>query len=238
MQQSQTNKQVAILLLILIFTGILVALSWQLMRSFTKSVRRQQEFQDQLDLMADELQRLTLEENALHVSNAVLDNTLSALKHETMYYPSRIRQLLDQGDINSLGEVVGYYRELYGLLSAQSLDQASRFRLHLQPLDHGLLADANLLDYLFNLLKKESGLKSLHVDYTFSSDGHYVECRVRMPSAFTLQSQNISYLLCRQIVRDHGEATSRRACAITSDVTDGANTVIIRLPRAKRGIEK
>ena len=28
----------------------------------------------------------------------ILDNCLSTLKHETMYYPSRIRQLVDEPD--------------------------------------------------------------------------------------------------------------------------------------------
>ena len=60
---------------------------------------------------------------ALHISNAVLDNCLSTLKHETMYYPSRIRQIVDLGDTNSLSEVVAYYRELYGILSMQAMKQ-------------------------------------------------------------------------------------------------------------------
>ncbi|MCR4919929.1 MAG: DUF5112 domain-containing protein, partial [Prevotella sp.] len=95
MQQTQINRQVAIILLVLIFIIIVAAVGWQLMQSLHQSDRRQQEQQDRLDLLGDELQKLTMEENALHVSNAVLDNTLSTLKHETMYYPSRIRLMVD-----------------------------------------------------------------------------------------------------------------------------------------------
>ena len=259
MQQSQTNRQVAIILLVLIFISIVVAVVWQLMQALNLSARRQQEFQDHLDLLGDELQRLTMEENALHVSNAVLDNTLSTLKHETMYYPSRIRQMIDsvhsaesiehgtdaqpnhelRSMNNALKEVAAYYRELYGLLSAQSMGQVERVKLHLKPLEHGILGDANLVGYLFEILKKENGGQPLTIDYALR-DEKYIECRVAMPSLtrtglFTpSQVANIPFLLCSQIVRDHGEATNRRACAITAEPADKGVTIIITLPKAKR----
>ena len=40
----------------------------------------------QLEMAEDELSRVEYENARLHVANAVLDNCLSALKHETMYY--------------------------------------------------------------------------------------------------------------------------------------------------------
>jgi hypothetical protein len=207
-----------------------------------------------------------MEENALHVSNAVLDNTLSTLKHETMYYPSRIRQLVESSQFtvhnsqltvdgsegqpngelstvnHALKEVAAYYRELYGLLSAQSMNQVERVKLHLTPLDHGILGDENLIGYLFEMLKKENGGQPLTIDYAVR-DEKYIECRVAMPhfsrctepSSLFVPSQveNIPFLLCRQIVRDHGEATNRRACAITAAPADAGIIIIITLPRAK-----
>ena len=92
----------------------------------------------------------------LHVSNAVLDNCLSTLKHETMYYPSRIRQLIEQNDMESAKEVVDYYRELYNLLSQQAMAQVERVKLHLKPCTfygETVLGDENLLRYVFELLK-------------------------------------------------------------------------------------
>lgn len=248
MQQTHTNRQVAIIMLVLLFIVSLVAVAWQLMQSMRLSASRQQEQQDRLDMMGDELQRLTMENNALHVSNAVLDNTLSTLKHETMYYPSRIQQLVgtESGSAADSGlctanselikEVVSYYRELYGVLSQQAMRQAEIMRLHLKPLENGILGDENLIRYLFEILRKKNGQQK--PETTFVAHGErYVECRVSMPTLqrtdlFTPSSeQNIPWLLCRQIVRDHGEATNRRACAIRAEKNEQGVTIVITLPK-------
>ena len=246
MQQSQTNRQVAIIMLVLLFMVILGAVIWQLMQAMKASASRQQAQQDRLDMMGDELQRLTMESNALHVSNAVLDNTLSTLKHETMYYPSRIQQLVHDAmtseasmNYEQTREVVAYYRELYGLLSQQSMSQVETVRLHLKPLDHGILGDENLIGYLYELLRKENGQQKPQMTFT-PRDERYVECRVAMPSLqrtdlFTPSSEaNIPWLLCRQIVRDHGEATNRRACAISAEKAQQGVTIVITLPRTNK----
>ena len=72
-------------------------------------------------------------------------------------------------------------------------------------------------------------------------DDKYVVCTVSMSAlqlteqqAATLFSpsiENIPYLLCRQIVRDHGEATNLRGCAIRAEVVDNSTLIIITLPR-------
>lgn len=242
MKQSQTNKQVAIILLVILFLTILLAVAWQVVLALGRAARRQQEKQDLLELAHDELMRVEQEEMALHVSNAVLDNCLSTLKHETMYYPSRIRQIVDLGDTNSLSEVVAYYRELYGILSMQAMKQTEHTRLHLRQLEHEVLGDPVLVGYLFELLRKQAGERKLQVSYQ-AKDDKYVLCQVSMPRLhlteqqvarlFTPASDTIPYLLCRQIVRDHGEATNRRGCAIRAEVdpADGSTTIIITLPR-------
>ena len=240
MQQSQVNKQVAVILLVLLLATILVALAWQFFVSLGKAARRQQEKLEQLELAGDELQRTRQEEAALHISNAVLDNCLSTLKHETMYYPSRIRQLVDAADYEALPEVVGYYRELYGMLSMQAMRQTEHTRLHLKHLDHDILGDPVLIGYLFELLRKQSGDRQLDIDYGVKDD-RYVVCTVKMPllrlteqqaqGLFSPSADNIPYLLCRQIVRDHGEATNRRGCAIRAELAEGITQIIITLPR-------
>ena len=257
MQQSQANKQVAIILLVVILLSILAALAWQGILSLGKAARRRQEQQDRLLLMADEISRAQLEEGALHVSNAVLDNCLSTLKHETMYYPSRIRRLIDAGDADSLPEVVAYYRELYGILSLQATRQTESMRLHLEalrPADifHGtltedtgilILGDAVLLHYLAELLAREAGQRTLGVSCQPRSQ-HYIAVVADMPnlasradganSLFTPSPENIPFLLCRQIVRDHGEATNRRGCAIRAEYAGGSTRIVVILPRAYR----
>ena len=242
MQQSQTNKTIAIILLILILLALIPAyyLLYYRHRLYDRFLKEQQR-QTDLDLLDDELRKAEFENNNLHVSNAVLDNCLSALKHETMYYPSRIRQLLDAGDIDALDEVTAFYRELYGVLSQQAMREVEHAKLHLKPIPKGdvtILGDENMIRYLLEILRKQS-----KAPMSFSQkDAQYVELRVPMPSLkltddeaanlFTPSKEHIPFLLCRQIVRDHGEATNRRACGIRAEIIDGVTTVIVTLPSA------
>ena len=255
MQQSQTNKQIAILLLVLIFISILIAVGWQIMESMRKAATLQQQRLTQQELTTDEISRTQLDEARLHVSNSVLDNCLSALKHETMYYPSRIRQLIDSGDMDSLAEVVAYYRELYGILSMQAMKQTENHRLLLRPVDLPInhhsptprdvpqaLGSPILIGYLFELLRKQAGERHPAIDCQPKGE-KYVECTVSMPHLqlneqqasllFTPTIENIPYMLCRQIVRDHGEATNLRGCAIRAELRQGITTIVITLPRAR-----
>jgi hypothetical protein len=149
---------------------------------------------------------MELEDNKLHVANNVLDNCLSALKHETMYYPSRIRQLVDKGDVGSLDEVTQYYRELYGLLSTQAVRQVEQVKLHVSHTtlwETPVLGNENLLRYLADILKPQ------HVE-AHVKDDRYVVFTVTRSEPLS----DIDYLRCRQIIRDHGDATHRRACGI------------------------
>ncbi len=242
MQQTQTNRQIAIILLVLLFVVILLAVAWQVVRALGRAARRQQEQQAQQELIEDEITRTQMEEGRLHVSNAVLDNCLSSLKHETMYYPSRIQQLTTDEDTTSLQEVAVYYRELYGILSQQAMRQLEHQKLHLQRLEHNILGDPILIRYLFELLRKQSGERQLNAEFTIH-DEKYVVCTVPMPQLrlteeqaaqlFTPSADRIPWLLCRQIVRDHGEATNRRACAIRAELNNGITHIIITLPAAK-----
>lgn len=75
----------------------------------------------------EELNHLRYEAHRLHVQNQVLDNCLSTIKHESMYYPSRILQLTQRmseqpstDDLSQLVELSAYYKEVYTLLSGQA----------------------------------------------------------------------------------------------------------------------
>ena len=239
MQQSQTNKTIAIILLVLLLIAIIPAyyLLYYRHRLYERFIREQQRKTD-LELLDDEIRRVEHENGNLHISNAVLDNCLSSLKHETMYYPSRIQQLLDTGDIESLREVTNYYRELYGVLSQQAQKQTERTRLHVKPLHDGILGDETLVRYMFDILRKIAGQK-LRPEYT-KREGGYVEVRVPMPALnlsetevvelFTPSKDRLPYLLCKQIVRDLGEATNRRGCGIYATIIDNTANMIITLP--------
>ena len=239
MQQSQTNKTIAIILLVLLLIAIVPAyyLLYYRHRLYERFVREQQR-QTDLELLDDEVHKAELDDSNLHISNAVLDNCLSTLKHETMYYPSRIQQLLDNDDIESLSEVTTYYRELYGVLSQQAQKQTERTRLRLKPLHDDILGDETLVRYLFDILRRQAGEK-LKPTYE-KTDGGYIKVRVPMPALklteaeaaelFTPSKEHLPYLLCRQIVRDLGEATNRRGCGIYATIIDNTTFMIITLP--------
>ena len=109
MQQSQINKRIAVILLIVLLLLIVPAYYMLYYRHrLHERFKRERMQLDNIEMADDELHRLELEAAKLHVANNVLDNCLSALKHETMYYPDRIRQLVDNGDVNALGEVTQY----------------------------------------------------------------------------------------------------------------------------------
>ena len=219
MQQSQINKRIAMILLIVLLLMIVPAYYMLYYRHrLNERFKRERMQLDNIEMADDELRRSELEAAKLHVANNVLDNCLSALKHETMYYPDRIRQLVDNGDISALGEVTQYYRQLYGILSEQAMRQVEQIRIHVHPMElygQQVIGDENLICYLFEIIKPmdiQSEIK----------DDQYVSYLLKA----TFKS-DIDRLLCRQIVRDHGEATHRRGCGIIVE----ENKITITLPR-------
>ena len=76
-----------------------------------------------LNQLNDESRQMKLEEEQLHVNSLILDNCLSTLKHETVWYPNRILQLASDGQVGDMLEVVTYYREIFGILSQYALSE-------------------------------------------------------------------------------------------------------------------
>ena len=226
MQQSENSKTVAVVLLILLLLQLPLAyyliyyrhvLSYRFaMIEQTKAKRTDEAEQEslKLELLTDELHRAEYENDKLHISNSVLDNCLSTLKHETMYYPSRIRQLIDSqpDDVDSLKELVDYYKSLYSLLSAQAMEQV----------EGNIKADDFLNCYLVSLMRGNS--KDYHAGVAEIPDSAYVRYWVDQQDVvydealhaqlFTPLTGDLRYLLCRQIVRELGEVTNLRGCGI------------------------
>ena len=83
-----------------------------------------------IELAEDEVRRASYEDNQLHVQNMVLDNCLSTIKHETLYYPNRIKQLVgrlrsqilnvvaEEETVAAIRELVEYYRGIFALFSS------------------------------------------------------------------------------------------------------------------------
>lgn len=187
-------------------------------------------------LLEDELRRVRFENDRLHVSNSVLDNCLSTLKHETMYYPSRIRQLIEASpdDVASLKELVDYYKSIYLMLSAQAMEQV----------ETNLKCDAALKDYLFRLIQEtvkdlakahgiamtqvKQEIKTVHTAYATCQ---FVFSELRYDDflhhrLFTPLTVDMRFLVCRQIVREMGETTNLRGCGIQAKPSDDGFLVI------------
>lgn len=225
----------------------------EILDSLRVSIERRKASQVSIELMEDERRRAHYEDEKLHISNSVLDNCLSTLKHETMYYPSRIRQLVDGNDENlqSISELATYYKELYTILSSQAMRQVDAIRFECKPVDLSsvvpdakvsrpisLLGDYDMLKYLFDILQKQNEGKPLDVVCEAKGD-KYVDIRVLLDTMrltqqeckelFVPASDRLPFLLCRQIVRDTGEATHSRGCGITAEPTPLGICLIITL---------
>lgn len=87
-----------------------------------------QKYRD-IESAQDDSRRAIREENQLHVQNLVLDNCLSTIKHETIYYPNKIKQIIDklnarqveeneEAQIETISELISYYKDIFTLLSS------------------------------------------------------------------------------------------------------------------------
>lgn len=199
--------------------------------SVEEDLHRQKELHEQEELAKDALHRQTMECDRLYVSNSVVDNCLSSLKHETMYYPSRIRQVLDSGELTpevlvSLRELANYYRMLYTAL----INQTVHTRYRICSMDEIL----TMMNYLFAILKRKNGgvppLRSTtpygnsYVQLTATLD----RCTERVDShkLFTPYTDDFDYLVCCQIMRDIGDFTGMRASGIQAYYDADARLVI------------
>jgi hypothetical protein len=133
--------------------------------ALTKSIKQHQTKILKIEQANDYNNKLMYEADKLYVSNNIIDNSLSTLKHETMYYPSRIRQLVDDvtGNIGALTEVAAYYKEIYSMLCKQVNIQSEMTTFECKPvamdsmlgINEWTKGDPVLLAYLFEILKKQ-----------------------------------------------------------------------------------
>lgn len=176
MERTENTNNLAMVVLVLLFLG-LVAVFWLF---YVRDVLHNRRNLDQICREKEEnIAKMTRERDRLYVSNNVIDNTLSALKHETMYFPSRIAQdnskimtseAIDEQGVSELSETVGYYRNLYSMLCTQCIRNASEISYPMAPfavsslkLDFSgendgveIIANKQLMDYLVLLLKRKN----------------------------------------------------------------------------------
>lgn len=204
-----------------------------------------------LEYQEDELNRVIYETEKVYISNNIIDNCLSTLKHETMYYPARIRQLVDNVDmdVQSVKELVYYYKELYTILYGQVKSQADEAKFNCAPVslkdyvcvDDFVLFDEVLLSYLFDVLKESCGYIPSET-IVANADGKYLTLRLSCNKInhtdtgnfdyFAPLVQNIPFLICRQIIREMAEITNMHGCGLRV-VSEGCGATFVYITFAR-----
>lgn len=238
-------------------------------------IRFEPGFRD-IEQIEEESERIRYEENRLHVSNLILDNCLSTLKHETVWYPNRIVQLVESGQVADMQELVDYYREIFGILSQYALSQTKGQLLHrdvfkvselsdglsayikkaktrngyegkisIGSLDRTVSADRMMLQYLLENLLDRGMAEGGDMTLAAVSEGGFVKfmlhrkCAVPEPEVldglFTplMNKDNMAYVLCRQIIREHDEAFGHPGCRINAESAEDGILIWLTVPEVE-----
>ena len=239
-------------------------------------IRFESGFRD-IEQIEEESERIRYEENRLHVSNLILDNCLSTLKHETVWYPNRIVQLVESGQVADMQELVDYYREIFGILSQYALSQTTGQLLHREVfavsdvLDQAcktvariqtkngyegnisveasalkVSADRVMLAYLLESLMcrgmEEGGDMKVNVvaDGGFARFELHRKCKTPSSEAldglFTplMNKDNMAYVVCRQIIREHDEAFGHPGCRINAESEKDGMVIWFTVPIVRK----
>lgn len=106
-----------------------------------------------IEIAQDENRRIQREDNQLHVQNMVLDNCFSTIKHETIYYPHRIKQIIEKlysgmsedeerKQVETIAELIGYYKDIFTILSSCAARQLDEITFRRAPICSSDLIDA------------------------------------------------------------------------------------------------
>ena len=238
-------------------------------------IRFESGFRD-IEQIEEESERIKYEENRLHVSNLILDNCLSTLKHETVWYPNRIVQMVDEGQVSEMEELVDYYREIFGVLSQYALSQTKGQLLHREvfavsdvtdqvsktvakmkskngfagkvSVEASALkvsADRVMLVYLLESLIGRGMEEGGDMKVTVRVDGAFVRFELHrkcqtpsqevLDGLFTplMNKENMAYVLCRQIIREHDEAFGHPGCRINAESEKDGMVIWFTVPKAE-----
>jgi hypothetical protein len=241
MERNELLANVAMLVTILLIIAM-IPIFWfvylrHILRSYKDFTKRKKDSEEAL-------RRLTIETDRLHVLNNITSNQLSTLKHETMYYPTRICQLINaHSDIADIRNTVDYYSQLYNLLSRRVIGKSqSTFSFPVSKISyHGkdIIGNEELMAYLDLLLKRQNGGRlpeiaahdkdGIYTQITFTLSGSNLSS-ADVASLFSPGSSNPDFLIMRQIVREIGNSTMKYGCGIVANKKEDL-AVTVTLPR-------
>lgn len=258
MERNKYWANVAVGVMIVLLLLLLPIFWFVYLRHVIASRKNKQKIMQQL---MEETNKVQIEQERLHIINNITDNQLSVLKHETMYYPVRVRQLASTGGADEeLKFTIEYYRELYKNLSLNAMNKlASTFsfkieKLRLKDVFSNMQADANsenicvtanreLMMYLNLLLRRHNGGK-YPLCRVVNCDKSYVTLHFDMSMnpdltkyydvLFSTDTPNVDFLIMRQIVRETTNTSLRYAAGITALKEGNIVMIQIVLPLQKK----
>lgn len=230
-----------------------------LQQQLSSGLIKVQETNEAIEEAGEKLQKQRFEHDRLYVMNQILDNSLSTIKHETMYFPSRIKQMVDPSKSllkEELESVCGYYRHIYMLLYEQALRQTDQSLLHresvavsdlfayvsqrydvvCQQTDAWVQGDEMLLrlllDQMFAVVKSNA---TLCVEQRDSMT--YIICNVsgqtltseQLSHLFSPQTERMEFLVMRQIVREHDAACGHPGLRLEAENTEQGYRILFSL---------
>lgn len=158
--------------------------------------------------LQEQLPKARFEEDRIYVMNQILDNCLSTIKHETMYYPARTAQMVEMmksapdemPELIELYELVHYYKHVYMLLFEQANRQLEQNSFHREALSFSDISD---------LLSKDSKLAGLHIQLGMNEDAPLA------PEDAVLCDRDLFVTLLHTLVKAFPNGTMHPALTLT-----------------------
>lgn len=196
-----------------------------------EDVNKTASMEQQLVVLEEDTKRITVNRDRLYVINNILDNRLSTLKHETMFYPSRLKQILqarcgnaqmsEKELLATLDEIASYYETMYTTLLSQTV-QVAQAMSSFEP--------SVAMRYVLVLLKRANGGKLPKHTEMDAANG-YIKLVFNLDTQYPTESNPQStydYLVLCQIMRDMGEYYRARGCGVeTKRTKEGISIIVI-----------
>ncbi len=162
----------------------------------------------------EEAQRASWEDGLLHVQNMVLDNCLSTIKHETIYYPNKIKQIInrltnvelpieeERENVIAICELIEYYKGIFTILSSCASRQLEEVTFR-----RTTIAVKEICEYARKYFQRITRKSTLHielqievVDKKISGDLNQVKFLVEnlLNEALTFQTDGILRLVAEE----------------------------------------
>lgn len=255
-EQLEKNKNIAniaMLLSVLLILSFIPVLWFVYLRHIVKGKR---DLRQRLAEQREKINILRHKYEYVHLYNNITDNQLSTIKHETMYFPSRINQMLSKDEnTEDINDVVSYYRDLYFLLLQQIntkntsttlypvKQQEIRKFVNVNDDTSTTVVNGELISFLFVKLRKHNGGKSpvytIH-SMTTSHKQYYVVSAAlpnfdkplsSVSTLFSTDTSDMDFLVMRQILRETAESSQHYECGIGAEIIEGVVNIKMTLPQ-------